>query len=108
MPLFDCTQPENLRCWEHHQGWSARVMTADIEQEIALLEIRVEQLHLKFSDDLLEKVEELVHSVRNLVSQQWREMTRPPFNFQTRVQKEAAQSAKAKVDLSAYDNLFGD
>lgn len=84
------------KCWEHYQGWYARITQRDIALAKALVKFRTEFLSDRVNDDSLIKLEQSVHLLRQIINAQWREMTRSPFIFE----EEKPEKRLTKLDLA--------
>lgn len=74
----DCTT--KFKCWEHFQGWHARVTQRDIALAQALVKLRLATLDIK-STESISQLQVAVHLLRQLFNSQWRQMVRKPFQF---------------------------
>jgi hypothetical protein len=76
-----CTADASRRCWECYSGFHVRTTERAIALAYSLLQLSVDDLALGRTEERVRRLQFASHLYTSMLSTQWREMTRQPFQF---------------------------
>lgn len=82
------------KCWEHYQGWNLRVTTRTLDLAASLVTLQARAFTLEPNSRYSLNLSTACQLYFDLTRKQWREMTRPPFDFPSPSTSTPAKSSR--------------